>query len=128
MTATASGLQVPAVPKVAPEAAVTAKAATGNLAIADYGVNLTNTGAGGTTVMTLLAAASAAGMPLRMQVLAAQIVRFLPQTGEKIYLAGSGVATKYLNVAGVIGNFVELYCDGEKYLVQSYSGVVTKEA
>jgi hypothetical protein len=128
MTATASGLQVPAVPCVAPDAAVTAKTQTGNLAITDYGVNLTNTGAGATIVLTLLAAASAAGMPLRIQILAAQIVRLLPQTGEKIYLAGSGVATKYLNVAAVIGNFVEVYCDGEKYLVQKYSGVVTKEA
>jgi|WetSurMetagenome_2_1015567.scaffolds.fasta_scaffold209026_2 hypothetical protein len=128
MTATASGLQVPAVPRVAPDAAVTAKASTGALAIADYGVNLTNTGSSGTIVLTLLAAASAAGLPLRIQILAAQIVQFLPQTGEKIYLAGSGVATKYLQVAGTIGNFVELYCDGEKYLVQKYSGVVTKEA
>jgi hypothetical protein len=128
MAVTASGLQVPAVPKVSPAASVTAKAATGNLAIADYGVNLTNTGAGGTTVMTLLPVASAAGLPLRMQVLAAQIVRLLPQTGEKIFLAGSGVATKYLNIAATIGNFVEVYCDGEQYLVQAYSGVVTKEA
>jgi hypothetical protein len=128
MTATSSGLQVPAVPKVAPEASVTAKTTTGALAIADYGVNLTNTGAGATVTLTLLAAASAAGMPLRVYLTAAQIVRLLPQTGEKIYLAGSGVATKYLNIAAAIGNFVDVYCDGEKYLVQGYSGVVTKEA
>jgi hypothetical protein len=128
MAVTASGLQVPAPPLVAPDASVTAKTTTGNLAIADYGVNLTNTGAGGTIVLTLLAAAAAAGMSLRVYVTVAQIVRLLPQTGEKIYLGGSGTATKYLNIAAVIGNFVDVYCDGEKYLVQGYSGVVTKEA
>jgi hypothetical protein len=128
MTVTASGLQVPLVPRVAPDASVTAKTTTGNLAIADYGVNLTNTGAGGTIILTLLAAAAAAGMPLRIYLTVAQIVELLPQTGEKIYLGGSGVATKMLVIAGVIGNYVDLYCDGEKYLVQGYSGVVTKEA
>jgi hypothetical protein len=128
MAPTASGLQVPTPPLVAPEAAVTAKAATGNLAIADYGVNLTNTGAAATVALTLLAAASAAGMPLRLYVTAAQIVQFVPASGEKIYLAGSGVADKYVQVAGVIGNYIDLFCDGEKYLVQGYSGVVTKQA
>lgn len=128
MAATASGLQTVPLPKVAADAAVTAKASTGNLAIADYGVNLTNTGASGTIVLTLLAAASTAGLPIHVQITAAQIVQLLPQSGEKIYLGGSGVATKYLQVAGVIGNFVDVYCDGEKFLVQDYSGVVTKEA
>lgn len=128
MTATASGQQVPAVPKVAPEASVTAKAGSGNLAIADYGVNLTNTGAGAGIVLTLLAAASAAGMALRVYLTVAQTVTLTPQTGEKIFLGGSGVASKYLLIAGVIGNYVDVYCDGSKYLVQSYSGVVTKEA
>jgi len=128
MAATGSGYLVPRPPLVAPDASVTAKAATGNLAIADYAKNLTNTGAAGTIVLTLLAAASAAGMAFRIQCTAAQIVRLLPQTGEKIYLGGSGVASKYLNIAAVIGNYVDVYCDGEKYLVTSYSGVVTKEA
>jgi hypothetical protein len=128
MTATGSGFLVPRPPLVAPNATVTAKTTTGNLAIADYGVNLTNTGAGGTIVLTLLAAALAAGMSLRIQITAAQIVRLLPQTGEAIYLGGSGVVTKYLNIAGVVGNFCDVYCDGQKYLVTSYSGVVTKES
>jgi len=128
MAVTASGLQVPAVPCVDPAASVTAKAATGNLAIADYGINLTNTGAGAAIVLTLLAAASAAGMALRVKVLAAFTVTLTPQTGESIYLHGSGVASKYLLIAGVIGNYVDLFCDGEKYLVQDANGVVTKEA
>jgi hypothetical protein len=128
MAVTASGLQVPTPPLVAPDGTVTAKTSTGNLAIADYGVNLTNTGAGAAIVLTLLAAALAAGMPLRLYITAAYTVTLTPQTGEKIYLAGSGVASKYLLVAGVIGNYVDLFCDGEKYLVQGYSGVITKEA
>jgi hypothetical protein len=128
MTATGSGFLVPRPPLVAPNAAVTAKGSTGNLAIADYGVNLTNTGAGGTVVLTLLAAKNAAGMSLRIYQTAAQITRLLPQTGEKIFLGGSGVATKYLNIAAVIGNYCDVYCDGAQYLVTGYSGVVTKEA
>ena len=58
----------------------------------------------------------------------AQIVQVLPQTGEKIYLNGSGVATKYLNIAGVVGNFADLYCDGTDWMVINYAGVLTKEA
>jgi len=128
MAATASGLQVPAPPLVDPAATVVEKAATGNLAITDYGKNLNNTGAVGTIVLTLLAAANAAGLPLRVYVTVAQIIRLQPQSGEKIYLAGSGVADKYLNIAATIGNYVDVFCDGEKYLVQDYAGVVTKQA
>jgi len=117
MTATGSGFLVPRPPFVPADAAVSAQASTASLAITDYGKNITNTGASGTVVLTLLAAALAAG-----------IVRLLPATGEKIYLGGSGVASKYLNVAAVIGNYVDVYCDGEKYLVTGYSGVITKEA
>jgi len=128
MTATGSGFLVPRPPFVPADAAVSAQASTASLAITDYGKNITNTGASGTVVLTLLAAALAAGMSFRVQITAAQIVRLLPATGEKIYLGGSGVASKYLNVAAVIGNYVDVYCDGEKYLVTGYSGVITKEA
>ncbi|MBN2118506.1 MAG: hypothetical protein JW730_18175 [Anaerolineales bacterium] len=128
MAATGSGYLVPRPPLVAPNAAVSAQATTASLVIADYGKNITNTGASGTIVLTLLAAASAAGKSLRIQITNANIVRLLPQAGEAIYLGGSGVVTKYLNIAAVIGNYCELYCDGERYLVTGYSGVVTKEA
>jgi hypothetical protein len=128
MAVTASGLQIPAPPYVDPAATVTAKAATGNLAIADYNVNLTNTGAGAAIVLTLLAAASANGCALRVAILAAYTVTLTPQTGEKIFLNGSGVASKYLLIAAVISNVVEIFCNGVDYYVQNYSGVVTKEA
>jgi hypothetical protein len=128
MAVTVSGQQTTYIPTVNGAGTVTAKAATGNLAIADYGVNLTNTGAGAAIVLTLLAAASAAGMALRVHILAAFTVTLTPQTGEKIYLHGSGVASKYLLIAGVIGNYVDLFCDGEKYIVVNCNGVVTKEA
>jgi hypothetical protein len=128
MTATGTGFFIPRPPLVAPSAAVSAQASTASLVIADYGKNVTNTGASGTIVLTLLAVALAAGMSLRIQVTNANIVRLLPATGEAIYLGGDGVVTKYLGIAGVIGNYCELYCDGERYLVTSYSGVVTKEA
>jgi hypothetical protein len=65
---------------------------------------------------------------MRFYLTVAQIVRLLPQTGESIYLAGSGTATKYLNIAAVIGNYVDVYSDGTSFYVTGYSGVVTKEA
>lgn len=87
-----------------------------------------NTGDTGTLVFTLPAVAKAKGKVIKVALTAAQIVRLLPQTGEAINLDGSAVVTKYLNVAGVIGNFVECYCDGSQWIVVNYSGVVTKEA
>jgi hypothetical protein len=128
MAATGTGYLVPRPPLVAPDAAVSAQAATASLVIADYGKNITNTGSSGTVVLTLLAAADAAGKSLRIQITVAQIVRLLPATGEAVCLGGSVVVTKYLNIAAVIGNFCDLYCDGTKYHVINYSGVVTKEA
>lgn len=128
MAVTASGLEVPAKPRVSLDGARTSKTGTGNLAAADYGINLDNVGAGGAIVLTLLAAATVNGLPLRVYVGAAQTVTLTPQSGEKISLFGSAVASKYLLIAGVIGNYVEIFSDGEKYVVQQYSGVVTKEA
>jgi hypothetical protein len=69
-----------------------------------------------------------AGRTVKIHVLAAQVVRALPATGEAIALNSAVVVTKYLNIAGVIGNYVELYCDGTIWHVVNYSGVVTKEA
>lgn len=107
---------------------VSAQAATATLTNTSAGLILTNTGASGTIVLTLPAVDTMEGETLKVQVTAAQIVRLLPATGEAIYLGGSGVVTKYLNIAAVIGNYVDLYCDGTQYLVTNYSGVVTKEA
>ena len=128
MAATASGYTTVLRPKVAGDAAVTAKTTDATLTAAEYATNITNTGASGTAVLTLLAAASAAGLALHVELTVAQIVRLLPQTGEKIFLGGSGVASKYLNIAAVIGNCVDLYCDGTQYIVENRCGVVTKEA
>lgn len=107
---------------------VKANAATADVAIADFMKNNTNTGSSGTIVLTLPTAASTKGQVSRVFVSVAQIVRLLPQTGEAIYLAGSGVVTKYLNIAAVIGNYVEIYSDGASYFVTASNGVVTKEA
>jgi len=115
-------------PVVSPAATVRAKAATATLTTADFGCNLTNTGSSGTIVLTLPKVADSAEMFFRVQVTVAQIVRLQPVTGEAVYLGGSGVVTKYLNVAATIGNYVDIYCDGEQWLVTGYAGVVTKEA
>lgn len=109
-------------------ATVEANTADATLTVANFGKIQTNTGASGTVVLTLPAASSVAGCALKVQVTAAQIVRCTPASGEKIYLGGSGVASKYLNIAAAIGNFVDLVSDGVQYLVTNYSGVVTKEA
>lgn len=115
-------------PKTPVNATVVAKASSGTLAASDFDKNLTNTGASGTVVLTLPAAASYTRRTFRVYLTAAQIVRLDPQSTESIYLGGSGVAGKYVNIAAVIGNYVDVYCDGTSYYVTDYSGVVTVEA
>jgi hypothetical protein len=107
---------------------VKANAATADMNTYDFEKNNTNTGAGGAIVLTLPAAASLKGQKTRIQVTVAETVTLTPQTGEKIYLGGDGVASKYLLIAGTIGNYAEVYCDGTSFYVTSYSGVLTKEA
>jgi hypothetical protein len=126
MAETASGLQVPPVPCVGPAASVVAKDADATLVVSEYGKNITNTGAGAQISITLLPAANAAGLPLRLFQTVAQVTLIVPASGESIYLGGDGVADEWLSVPGVIGNYVDLYCDGEQYLVQDYSGAVVK--
>ncbi len=122
-----TGYMVPHPPVVAPNATVEANTGDATLAVANFGKIQTNTGASATATLTLPSAANAAGCSLKVQLTVAQIVRLTPASGEKIFLGGSGVASKYLNIAAVIGNFVDLYCDGVSYQVINYSGVVTKE-
>ena len=121
------GYMVPNPPAINPKATVAAHAADATLTADDMGQNHTNTGASGGITLTLPAASDAAGCGFRVQVTVAQIVTLDPQTG-KIYLGGSGVADKTLGIAGVIGNYADLYSDGDAWLVMGYSGVLTKEA
>lgn len=137
-----TGYIVPPVPKVDPTATVVAVAEDSTLDITDFDKNITNTGSDGISpaitnvVLDLPPAAAVAGMPLHVQLTVAMTVTLKPQPGtgsplegtESIYLGGSGVAGKYLLIAGVIGNYVDLYSDGVQYLVTDYAGVVTKEA
>lgn len=116
------------VPVVLPNATVSAQTATATLTSAVFGKNVTNTGASGTIVLTLPAAKQGKDKAFRVWLTVAQIVRLDPAGTEKIYLGGSGVAGKYLNIAAVIGNYADIYCDGTDYHVVGYSGVVTKEA
>ena len=115
-------------PVVPPDAAVNAEAATATLAAGDFGKNNTNTGASGAIVLTLPAASTVKGKCLRMQITAAQQVSLSPAAADAVYLGGDGVDDKDLVIAGVIGNYADIYSDGTNYLVTGYSGVVTKEA
>jgi hypothetical protein len=119
---------VTAYPQVPANADVEAHAATDTIVAADFGKNNTNTGASGTTVHTLPAPGPYKGKSIRFQATAAQIMQITPPTAVGIYLGGSGVATKYLNIAAVIGNYADLYSNGTHYLVTGYAGVLTKEA
>lgn len=123
-----TGYLVPQPPQVSPKATVEANTADATLTAANFGKIQTNTGAAGTIALTLPAASGAAGLSMKVQLTAAQIVRLTPAAGEKIYLGGSGVASKYLQIAAAIGNYVDICCDGVDYLVMHYSGVLTKEA
>jgi len=128
MTATGTGFFIPEPPILPADAAVLNKTADYTLVVADLLKIITNTGDIDALVLGLPAAPDTAGMSLHVQLTAAQTIELLPVTLEKIFLGGDGVASKYLLIAGVIGNYAKLYCDGEKWLVFDYSGVLTKEA
>ena len=113
---------------ISPKATVATNATTGAVATADFPKNNTNTGSTATMVLTLPAASAVKGKFMRFQMTVAQIVQLTPASGEKIYLGGSGTADKYLQIAGVIGNYAVLYSDGTDYLVTDYSGVLTKQS
>ncbi len=118
----------PLFPSMSSAATALAKTADYTVAVADFGKILTNTGAGGVVVFTLPSAVTYPGVVLRFHLFAAQIVRLLPVTGQAVCLNSSVVVTKYLNIAGVIGNYCEIVSDGTQWLVTQYAGVVTKEA
>lgn len=109
---------------------VLAKTADYTVTLADLKTQtiINNTGASGTIVLTLPSVASSDGYVLLVNILAAQIVRLLPQTGEAVNYNGSAVVTKYFQIAGTIGNYAELYCNGSQWLVIGGNGVLTKEA
>jgi len=121
------GNMVPAA--VDPTLTPTAHTASATLVVADLNNIHTNTGAAASIGVTLpsAAASGADNTSLKIQMTAAQIVQLVPASGESIYLGGSGVADKYLQIAGVIGNYADLYCDGVKWMVTGYSGVLTKQ-
>jgi hypothetical protein len=122
-----TGFMVPAPPFVSPKTTVSAHDANATLTASDFGKQHTNTGASGAITLTLPDPSVCAGLSLRVQVTAAQVVNLDPLT-KKIYLGGSGVADKLCIIAGVIGNYLDLHSDGVDFLVTGYSGVVTKEA
>lgn len=128
MTATGAGYFIPEPPILPADAAVLAKTADYTVVVADLLKIITNTGDLDALILTLPAAADAAGMTLHVQLFAAQTVELLPVTGESIYLGGDGVASKYLLIAGVIGNYARVFSDGVSWLVFDYNGVLTKEA
>ncbi len=115
-------------PIVAPNATPVAYTGDATLVAADLNKNVTNTGASGTIVLSLPAVTGLTGYTLHVETTAAQIIRVLPVAGTAIALGGSAVVTKYLNIAAVIGNMVDIYCDGTRWLVVGRDGVITKEA
>lgn len=124
----ASAKFIPVYPTLAPNATVKANAATATIAAADFPKNNTNTGASGAIVLTMPAPADVKGLAMRIYVTVAQQISLSPASTDAVYLAGSGVDDKDLVIAGVIGNYADVYCDGSDYYVIGYSGVVTKEA
>lgn len=111
-------------------ATVTTKTADYTITVADVSTPtiFNNSGDTGTMVLTLPSVSAAKGKVVRVHLLAAQIVRLLPVSGQAVNYNGSAVVTKYLNIAGVIGNYVEVFCDGTQWVVTQANGVVTKEA
>jgi hypothetical protein len=116
-------------PYVLPTAAVKAYDNNASPVAADIsGLNVTNTGAGGAITITLPAAATMIGMSFRIQLTVAQNVVLNPAAADYVALGGNDVVNKDVTIAGVIGNYADIYCDGTGYNVIGYSGVLTKEA
>lgn len=115
-------------PQVRPDAEVSAQPATATLTSDDFGKNLTNTGASGTITLTLPPASENPFKIFRFIHTVSEIVNLSPQSDDAIFLGGDGVDDKDLILAGIIGNYVDVYCDGVNYLVTGYSGVVVKES
>jgi len=115
-------------PTTLQSATATARTTAVTLTNSIANTNQTNAGAGATRVWTLPRALTMKNQGFRVSILAAQIVRLLPVTGEKIWLAGSGVASKYLNIAGTIGNYADIWSDGTDWHCVEANGVITKEA
>ena len=111
---------------VDPTTTPTAHTASATLVVADYNTIHTNTAAGASITLTLPAAATVVNKMLKIQLTAAQSVVVTPASGEKIFLGGSGVADSTATIAGVIGNYADIYCDGSVHLIDGYSGVITK--
>ncbi len=108
-------------------ATATARTSAYTILPSDMGTIITNQGASGTLAYTLPTAASCKNEAIKVCVLAAHIVRLTPVTGERVFWGGSGVASKYAQLAGVIGNYIEVFSDGTQWIVTNHSGVVTKE-
>lgn len=115
-------------PQVSHAATAVVKTANATLTVAEASGLVVNTGAVGTITLTLPKCADMKGKCLKAAALAAQIIRLDPDGTEQIFYSGSGVAGKYLNLAAVIGNSVDLFCDGSKWIVTGANGVLTKEA
>lgn len=111
-------------------ATVTAKTADYTVTVADLKrpTIFTNSGASGTVVFSLPKVKDAKGKVIRVHALAAQIIRLDANGTEAVNYNGSVVAGKYANIAAVIGNFVEAFCDGTQWIITHANGVVTKEA
>lgn len=86
----------------------------------------TNEGASGEVVFTLPAVADSKGMVARFAALAAQTIRLDPQDGEAVNYNGDAVVTEDATLAGVIGNYVEVFCDGSQWIITQANGVITK--
>jgi len=86
----------------------------------------TNEGDVGALVLTLPAVADSKGMVVRVALLAAQTVRLDPQDDEAINYNGDATVTEDVTIAGVIGNYVELFCDGVQWIITQANGVLTK--
>ncbi len=123
-----SGYFRPSPQQLAANATVAPHSANAVLSASDMSKIHTNTGASAGITLTLPAASAVAGLAVRAAVLVAQTIQFIPAAGGQIFLNGSGTADKYVQIAGVIGNYIDVYSDGVVFHVTGYSGVATKQA
>ncbi len=77
-------------------------------------------------VLTLPKAKDVRGGVVRAYVTATETIQLEPATGEKVNYNGNDTVDENAQIAGVVGNYMEVVSDGDEWVVTKANGVVTK--
>jgi len=87
---------------------------------------INNEGSGGALVVTLPNPVESREGVIRFAIIDAQNISIYPYPGGVVALNGDVDTGEYVDLPDTVGNYAELYCDGEKWQVTHYSGSLSK--